>query len=151
MARRKNEFALSTQTSLVDTFTCAIGVLLISILVAGTAAKDPKLIPAEEIVFTCRGDPQSEPNFFRTGEDAARGLSKDEFAQALARFRRDDRLSFRVTVGVAPGRTNCSRNAQDVVRDLNVRLSSPETDDDRTRPFLVLDLVRTPPETGAAP
>jgi hypothetical protein len=151
MARRKNEFAASTQTSLVDTFTCAIGMLFICLLVAGTAAHDPKSIPGEETVFTCLIDGRYGPDasFFRVGDDTGRRMSSEDFADVLAHARREDRLSLRVTVNVSPGRTDCSRAASDVVRDLNSRLSTPRTDDDRKRPFLVLDLVRTVAGSGS--
>lgn len=150
-ARRRPLIFLSTQTAMVDTFTCAIAILFVLILSLRTNSINPTGVPEQELVFTCRVGNDGGGPMFAAADDPETEFYADGLRDRLATLKPIDSLSRRVTVQAGSAWHACRAVAGTAIANLNeAALDRNSAGSDGARAFLFLEVSDRADEAGGA-
>jgi hypothetical protein len=141
--RKRQALPTSDQTSLVDTFTCAIAILFVLILSLQASSTQVSSIVTPEIVLSCSTAGDGTGPLFRFASDPPgaalfdAGKTQDRLETLVA----VQSLSMRITITHAPEDDICRDRARLLVDDHNEQAIARPEGVRIERPYLILDVV----------
>jgi hypothetical protein len=146
----RSRLPTSDQTSLVDTFTCAIAILFVLIISLAGTSTQPRSLSLPDLVATCELSDSGGTPIFRFAADGLSGDSDEAQARAaLEKLSHAEALSMRLSVRHAADDYVCREAAQKLVDAHNEEAAIPLASAALERPYLILDLVPDFGLTGA--
>lgn len=140
MAKR-SKLPTSNQTSLVDTFTCAIAILFVLILSLAGSSTQPISVVVPNFTLVCLVDKNAQPSF-HFADNADMHLDTDQIRDRLKMMPLAQSISARLAVKHLPEDTLCRDVSQKLIDAHNHEVAAkPLRSTITENPYLILDLV----------